>query len=121
MNDGPALTKRERLAEIFRRLELAPCSQTAEEMYQLLCRTITAVEDEMTTIPNDPPKPPIDDGRIYPPQDDQKKFVKNRPDLRRYVSRAHNTLIRDNGALTILDHKKVVVFDKVGSDGEGTG
>ena len=68
MSTDPGATKGQRLAEVFRRMAAAPPTATADEAYQLLCETITAVEDEMTSIPNNPPTPPADDGRIYPPR-----------------------------------------------------
>ena len=46
--------KSERLAEFFRRLDLAPGATTFEEAYRLLCDTLNAVEDEMTTTPFTP-------------------------------------------------------------------
>jgi hypothetical protein len=120
MSIDPGATKGQRLAEIFRRMTDAPLAASFSEAYQLLCETITAVEDEMTSIPNNPPAPPADDGRIYPPQDDSQKMVPGRPDLRRYISRGHNTLIGDNGAITILDRSRMKVFVKLGADGKDT-
>jgi hypothetical protein len=120
MSTDPGATKGQRLAEIFRRMAAAPPASSSDEAYRLLCETITAVEDEMTSIPNNPPTPPADDGRIYPPQDDRRKVVPGRPNLRRYASRGHSTLIGDNGAITILDRNRVTVFVKLGADGRGT-
>jgi hypothetical protein len=111
--------KSARLAEIFRRLGEAPAAASADEAYRLLCETIDAVEDELSGTPNDPAAFRTD-GRIYPPQEDHRKAVLGRPDLRRYVSRGHGTLIGENGAITILDRDRAIVFAKPGADGRGT-
>ena len=55
---------------------------------------------------------------MYPPQPDSKKAVPGRPDVIRYRSKRHSTLIGDNGAIQIIDHAAgAVVFDKPGADG----
>jgi hypothetical protein len=119
MADGTGATKGQRLAEILRRLAAAPPPSSHEEAYRLLCDTIDAVEDEMTTTPN-VPADYLTDGRIYPPQADRRYRVKGRPDLKRYASRGHNTFIRDNGAITIAAKDGTIALDKLGADGQGT-
>jgi len=119
MSVGPGPSKGQRLAEIFRRLAVALPSASHDDAYQLLCDTIDAVEDELTTTPNDPASWTTD-GRIYPPLADRRFSVKGRPDLKRYASAAHNTFIRDNGAITIVVRHGTVVFEKAGADGLGT-
>jgi hypothetical protein len=120
MSTGSNPTKRERLAEIFRRLAAAPPAASHDEAYALLCDTIDAVEDELTTTPNIPANWMTDD-RIYPPQSDRRFSVKGRSDLKRYESRKQNTFIRYNGAITtVAKGVKVVLFDKPGADGRGT-
>ena len=119
MSTGSVPTKGQRLAEIFRRLAAAPPAASHDEAYRLLCETIDAVEDELTTTPNNPANW-MTDGRIYPPQPDRRFSVKGRPDLKRYASAAHNTFIRDNGAITTFIRHGPVVFDKAGADGRGT-
>jgi hypothetical protein len=105
-----------RLAEFFRRLESAPAASDADEAYALVCGTMNAVEDELTGIPHDPSQWMID-GRMYPPQTDQLKTVKGRPELRRYVSVGHGTIIGPNGAIQIRLKDGTVVFEKPGADG----
>jgi hypothetical protein len=119
MSTGPGPTKGQRLAEILRRLAAAPPSASHDDAYTLLCETIDTVEDEMTTTPNIPANHATD-GRIYPPQNDNQRFVKGRPDLMRYKSKGHNTFIRDNGAITIALKNGTIVFEKPGADGQGT-
>ncbi len=59
------------------------------------------------------------DGRMYPPRADNARDVENRPDLVRYRSRGHNTLIRENGAIEIRDLQNNVLLSKPGSSGVG--
>jgi hypothetical protein len=120
MSTGPTPTKMERLAEMFRRMDAAPAPATHDDAYRLLCETIDAVEDELTSTPNDPANWRTD-GRIYPPQLDSQVSVPGRPDLLRYVSRGHDSFLADNGAITIALHNGTVVFDKPGADGRRTG
>jgi hypothetical protein len=119
MSTGPVSTKGQRLAEIFRRLAAAPPAASHDEAYRLFCDTIDAVEDELTTAPNVPANW-MTDGRIYPPQADKQRAVKGCPDLKKYLSRGHDTFIRDNGAITTTLKDGTIVFDKPGADGRGT-
>jgi len=119
MGTDPGATKGQRLAEILRRMATAPPPASSDEAYRLLCETIDAVEDELTTTPNIPANWMID-GRIYPPQADRRYRVKGRLDLMRYASRGHDTFISDNGAITIAAKDGTIVLDKPGSDGQGT-
>jgi hypothetical protein len=45
--------------------------------------------------------------------------VEGRSDVIRYRHKAHNTFIRDNGAIKIQDVDGKVLFEKLGSDGRG--
>jgi hypothetical protein len=119
MGDGSVATKGQRLAEIFRQLAAAPPAASHDEAYRLFCDTIDAVEDELTTTPNDPDHW-MTDGRIYPPQADKRRSVQDRPDLKQYISRGHNSFIRDNRAITTTLKDGTIVFDKLGVDGRGT-
>lgn len=110
--------KKERFQEFLSRLESADAVANADEAFALISETLTAVEDEMTDIPNDPASWQTD-GRMYPPQADNARDVDNRPDLVRYRSRGHNTLIRDNGAIEISDLQGTVLLSKPGQDGRG--
>jgi hypothetical protein len=119
MGNGTGATKGQRLAEILRRLAAATPAASHDEAYRLLCDTIDAVEDEMTTTPNNP-QDYATDGRIYPPQADRRHRVKGRPDLVRYESRGHDTFIGDNGAITVARKDRTIALDKPGADGQGT-
>jgi hypothetical protein len=119
MSMGPGPTKGQRLAEIFRRLAAAPSVASSDEAYRLLCETMDAVEDELTTTPNDPSNY-VTDGRLYPPLADHRYRVKGRPDLVRYASKGHNTFVRDNGAITVVVRNGSVALDKPGADGQRT-
>jgi hypothetical protein len=56
---------------------------------------------------------------MYPPEEDSAREVPGRDDLVRYRSRAHNTYIRDNGAVEIRHIDGTVVFSKAGANGKG--
>lgn len=109
-------TKPERLAEFFSRLTAAPACSSFAEAYALVCGTMDAVEDEMTNVPNIPANWMVD-GRMYPPQMDKCRDT-DRADVKRFVSRGHNTFIGDNGAITIQLQTGKVVFTKAGADGQ---
>ncbi len=66
------MTRPERLAEFYRRLQAQPPSTTAENALARVRDTLDEVEDAFSGIPkSDPPPPPGQlDGRMYPPLDD---------------------------------------------------
>jgi len=111
-------SKDERFAEFLTRLSAASSASTAQEALCLLSDTLKQVEDELTDIPYDPENWQTD-GRMYPPQTDSARDVSGRDDLIRYRSKAHNTYIRNNGAIEIHDTTGTVVFSKAGADGKG--
>jgi hypothetical protein len=110
------LAKEVRFKEFLKRLAASPVQSSREEALELLARTLNAVEDEMTDIPNRPEHWQTDD-RMYPPQVDNLKKIRNRPDVVRFRSRGHNTFIRDNGAIEIQELRGRMIFQKNGSDG----
>jgi hypothetical protein len=109
-------TKAERLAEFLRRLGAAPAAADANEAFRQLADILDGVEDEMTSIPFDPANWQ-NDGRMYPPQPDSLRAVPGRPDVRRFRSKGHNTLVGDNGAIEIRDLSGRPVLSKPGADG----
>ncbi len=108
------LDKRARLLEFFRRLMEAPRQSSFAGALSLVRVTLDAVEDELTSIPNNPENWETD-GRLYPPQDDAARPV--RPGVIRYRNKKHNTLIADNGAIEIQDDRGKPLFEKAGADG----
>jgi hypothetical protein len=113
------VSKFERLAEFMRRLNVAPAKSTFDDAYDLVCNTINAVEDELTSIPYDPSKWQTD-GRMYPPQLDNMSEVPGRDDVTRLRTRYHNILIANNGAIQIWDvRKSELILSKNGADGKG--
>ena len=118
MSDGQGLTKAQRFAEFLRRLGAAPLASNFDEAYRQLCDTIDSVEDEMTSILNDPSQW-MTDGRMYPPQFDNMVIAPGRPDLKQFRSRRHKTMIANNGAIEIRDLADRPIFSKPGADGLG--
>jgi hypothetical protein len=107
---------RERLDEIYRRLNAAPRSATERDAYQLLCLTIDEVEDELSGAPNIPANW-RHDNRIYPPQPD--RLVRcTLADTVCYQTRGHEVFIGSNGAIAIRHLlSQVIELSKPGADG----
>ena len=70
----------------FERLEAAPPASSADEALDLLAKTLNAVEDEHSGVEYNPDAWK-DDGRMYPPKEDNRRAVPDRPSLRRYRSK----------------------------------
>jgi hypothetical protein len=116
VHHNPDAGKAERFAEFLRRLGAAAPASTFDEAFRQLSDILNAVEDDMTSIPYDPDNWQ-NDGRMYPPQLDNLRSVPGRSDVRRFRSKAHNTLIGDNGAIEIRDLSGHLIFSKPGADG----
>ena len=113
------LPKNKRLKLFFERLQAAPPASSVDEALDLLARTLNAVEDEHSGVEYHP-TPWKDDGRMYPPQEENRRTVPDRPSLRRYRSAKHNTFIGLNGSIRIQDLAGKVLLDKPGRDGRKT-
>ena len=112
-------TKEERIAEFLRRMNRASAAGTFDDAYRLLCETLDAVENEMTTIARDPGNWQTDGG-MYPPLVDSMRDVSGHRGVKRFRSLGHNTFISENGAVEIQEVRgTVVVFQKDGADGRG--
>jgi hypothetical protein len=116
MHNGPDPAKAERFAEFLRRLGAAPAASSFTEAFRQLGDILNAVEDELASIPYDPANWQ-NDGRMYPPQLDSARIVPGRSDVTQFRSRAHNTLIGDNGAIEIRDLSGRPFLTKAGTDG----
>jgi hypothetical protein len=112
-----SITKAQRLAEFLGRLRWAAPASDAQEAFELVARTLNAVEDEFSGTPFDPSAWQTD-GRLYAPQADSRRAVSGRHDVTRYRSRSHNTFIAENGAIEIQTIDGVVLISKPGADGE---
>jgi len=120
MRSEPVPAKSERLREFFRRLAFAPVAATADEAVAQISDILNAVEDELTEIPFNPSSWETD-GRMYPVQADNVRSVKGWSDLKRYVSKAHSTIIGNNGSIEIQARGGKILFTKPGADGRSTG
>ncbi|MFS2151404.1 hypothetical protein [Rhizobium sp. Rhizsp42] len=114
--------KQERFGIFVDRLRDLPAAGTHDEAFKMVCDTLEAVEDEFSGIISNSAAYQSD-GRMYPPQTDSVREVPGNAGVKRYRSRAHNTLIGGNGAIKIITTgaNTNVILDKPGSDGKGTG
>jgi hypothetical protein len=109
-------TKAERFEEFLRRLAAAPLASSFDEAYRQVCDILNDVENDMTSIPFDPPNW-MTDGRLYPPQVDNMRDLPGRSDVKQLRSRRHITLIAQNGAIEIQDSLGRAILVKPGTDG----
>jgi len=108
--------RRARFAEFIRRLSIADPAASADSAFDLLAATLNAVEDELSGTAFNPERWQSD-GRMYPPQRDNRHAVADHSTVVRYRSRAHHTYISANGALEITDLSGAIVLRKAGADG----
>jgi hypothetical protein len=113
------LSKTKRLRLFIEQLDSAPSASTADGALDLIARVLNEVEDQHSGVENNPDAWK-DDGRMYPPKEDNRREVPDRPSLRRYRSAKHNTFIGLNGSIRIRDLDGNILLDKPGSDGRKT-
>jgi hypothetical protein len=111
------VTKAERLTLLVTRMMQMPAAESSEAARTMLAQTLNAIEDELSGVPFTPATY-LTDGRMYPPQDDAIREVPERPDVKRFRSRDHNTFIAENGAIQIVAIRTgKVLLDNPGHDG----
>ena len=111
------LGKIERLAIFKGRLLAAAPAGNLKDARSLLETVLNAVEDEFSGVPYNLAAW-HDDGRMYPPLDDNRKIMSTAPRVERFKSAGHLIFLGGNGALTIVLRSDGTVFlDKAGSDG----
>jgi hypothetical protein len=113
------LSKAKRLQLFLSRLKDAPPATSAEEALESLARILNEVEDQHSGVENNPDTWK-DDGRMYPPKENNRRDVPGRPSLRRYRSAKHNTFIGLNGSIRIETIEAKILLDKTGQDGRKT-
>jgi hypothetical protein len=113
-------SKEKRLKIFLERMEVAQSAGSADEALTLLTSVLNAVEDEFSSVPNNPTLWKTD-GRMYPPKADNIRSIPNRPSLQRYRHVNHNTFIGQNGSIRIETVTGKVLMDKAGADGRKTG
>lgn len=102
------MTKRERLELLFTRLTDAPAASSSGTAMELIVSTLGAIEDDFAG----------DDDRMFPPSGDFWHLVEGRKDLDLFRQAAHDTILRDNGAILIRVRRTGrVEFEKAGQDG----
>jgi len=94
------LPKGQRFQLFLERLRGQAPAANGQEALQQVRDAMNQVEDAHSGAPNNPENFKTD-GRMYPPQDDAARAVSDHPGVTRYRSKAHNTFIRDNGAIEI--------------------
>lgn len=94
-----------------------PAATSFASIREQVSDTLNKIEDDYSGVPFNP-NTWLTDGRMYPPQDDAMRDVKDRPDVKRFRSRNHNTYLAQNGAIRIeVATTQEVVLDKAGHDG----
>jgi hypothetical protein len=110
------MTRRERLEIIFEHLGKAPRASSVEEALTQLSDILNDVEDLHSGIQFDPSSLG-NDGRFYPPQEDNKRAVSSHSNVVRYRTKGHNIFIGSNGSIEIQRLDTSIEFSKLGVDG----
>ena len=113
------MDKNKRLHTFIERLNMVDKADTADEAYTILAKVLNEVEDEFTNIPYSPHLW-MTDGRLYPPQEDNRMNTSN-TEVIRYRNRRHNTYFGNNGAIMIQELSGKIIVDKAGRDGRKVG
>lgn len=109
------MEKHERFQLFINNLKFSEPASSSEDAFDLLSNTLNKVEDECSSIPYAPTQWMID-GRMYPPQQDNKSSTDN-PNIDRYRNKDHNTYIGSNGSIKIVNiRNKKIVINKIGKD-----
>jgi hypothetical protein len=107
-------SKYERLALVFRVCQdLAPANSMIQAKLQL-DTTLNVVEDGFSKV-NFAPSGTMDDGRMYPAQEDYRRRSEYEQ-IATYEHRSHYSYFGDNGSINVTSREGKVLFDKVGAD-----
>lgn len=111
------LTKGQRLALYWVALEAAPAASDGDQALQILNEIMKDIEDRESGVPYNSTEPG-NDGRMYGPSVRFKRDVPGRLDVIRYAQVQHDTFIRSNGAIKIVERKSGdAKLNKPGADG----
>lgn len=109
------MDKSERFQLFIKELDTAQPAESDDEAFETLENTLNTVENEFSNVPYSPSEW-MSDGRMYPPQIDN-KMVTDNPEVNRYRSKQHNTYIGTNGSIKIVEMKgNKIIIDKAGKD-----
>ena len=103
MPESTKWSSQQRLAEVYRRLSVAPRVNSAEDALRMVCVTLEQVEDELSGLPKQTPPPSFNqsDGRMYCPLEDH---IQRRDDGSiMAITRGHRIEIGANGTIRILN------------------
>ncbi|MGQ0575992.1 MAG: hypothetical protein ACT4RN_17555 [Pseudonocardia sp.] len=113
---GPTMSPKQRLAELYRRLDTLRPARTAQEAIEQIASTLDQVEDEDSGVARDPNPGLKWDGRMYPPRED---FI-TRHDDGSLTARTRGNVIDTTagGAIRITTRDGAEVYRKRGG-GDG--
>lgn len=119
LNNQQVLSKAERLSLVFKICGDMPSASDGVYAKLQLDTALNVIEDSFSRV-DYAPKGKSDDGRMYPAQRDY-RIVNGYEQIVTYRHRAHSSHFGCNGSINIETLKKVVLFDKVGKDGNSIG
>jgi hypothetical protein len=111
--DVPRPSIRERLNEIYRRLQSLPRGDSADGALRQLCEVLEQVEDELSGIPKESPPPPpgAAGNRMYCPLEDH--VLRRGDGSILAMTRGHRVEIAADGSLRIVNKvTRLVEFEK---------
>jgi hypothetical protein len=117
---APSISRGERIAELWRRLDTAAPPKDADEALGLVSRTLDKVEDDLSGVPKNPNPSLTPDGRMYPPQEDM--IVRHADGAITAKTRGHAIEISPGGSMKFyLRHNGELAYSRGGADAATSG